>query len=93
MILPEPLATIWAFVIRVLTGIALFVLIGLAAFALRVLTDYAEAHNLLSNLMLSTLVVVEYIIFGVDVIVFIVFLVKEALVAMEVIPHRRSGKS
>jgi hypothetical protein len=81
MKLPEPLITIGSFFVRVVTGIVLFVLMGLAAYALSLLTSYAETHHLLPDLMLGTLRVVEYIIFSIDVVVFIVFLVKEALIA------------
>lgn len=88
MKVPEQLAATWEFVIRVFAGIVGFVLIGAAACVLRIFTTYAETNQLLPSAMLTTLRILEYFIFIVDLVVFVVFLVKEALAAMGVTPRR-----
>ena len=84
---PEPIKAIWAFAARVLTGIVLFVVIGFAASILNLLTTYETAHQLLPNLMLSAMVGLAYFIFAIDLIVFPVFLVKEGLKAVGILPR------
>lgn len=82
MELPEPLKAILNFAARVLTGIVLFIFVGLGAVALNLVTSYGDAHRLLPPYMLMTMKALEYVIFAADVIVFLVFLMREALGAL-----------
>jgi hypothetical protein len=70
------------FFIRVLSGTAIFGLIGGAAYLLKLLTESLETNHSLPAPMLLTLKAFEYIIFGSDALVFLVFLVKETMIAI-----------
>ena len=91
MKVPESLKAIFDFFLRVLTGTVIFALIALAAFLLKLLTDYAEIHRSLPHAMLLTMTIVEYVLFWIDVLVFLVFIVKEALIAIGILKPNKSG--
>jgi len=71
---------------RVLTKIGLFLLILLSAYLLNLAVSWAGGHQLLPPLMINTLKVVAYIIFFLDVLNFLVFIVQEVLRGFGVLP-------
>ena len=64
---------IWSFVVHVAVGTFLFVLIAFVALALAHFVDWLSKNGM-PDLLLQAMTVMEYCLFGVDVIGFVVFL-------------------
>jgi hypothetical protein len=75
----ESLKLIGHFVLHVVLGLVLFVVIGGAAFAVSWVVDQAELHHM-HWLIVYVGHVIELLVFGVDTICFVFFLLVEAYV-------------
>ncbi len=76
---PLSLDIVRDFVIKVLLAVAAFLLIGAAAIALNFFVAFADFRGLLPPRIVDALTGLEYVIFGLDMICFVYFLLIESI--------------
>ena len=68
---------LWEFFVHVVVGTLLFVLIGAPAIGLSFLVSWLETLGVSQPILLG-LIGCEYLLFGVDIVLFAVFIVRQA---------------
>ena len=67
---------IWEFLIHAVVGTTLFLLIALPAIGLNLLVHWLQTELSLSQLLITSLIAVEYMILVSDLILFAIFIVR-----------------
>ena len=79
MTLPQSLEVIRDFVSKVVIAVVAFLVVGTAAIALNLFIVFAESRSLLPRNIVYGLTGIEYVIFALDLICFVYFLLIESL--------------